>query len=78
MNSKWQAISSIGVILSIVLYFSSRTYFEYKEKKEFASTGLEECPKNPTELSSSIDRTIWVRSCTEYVDTYYKYNKKDK
>ena len=65
----------IGVIIlgsfgSVVLLKS----LEHSENIEMAGKDLEECPNLNSRRSTS--ETIWVKSCKEYTETYYKFNTK--
>jgi len=63
------------IMLSIIAGFgmtaiSVREYSESNISQKAIENGLEECP-NLTSISSN--ETIWVKSCTEYTNNYYKH-----
>jgi len=73
MEYKWFFITlCVGIIVVQGKYLVS----DFGYKAEAIKSGLEECPADPD--SSYGSKTIFVKSCAVYIDSYYKHNKKGK
>jgi len=73
MSDKWFFIAiSVGIIVYGGQGVLKNSSFGYKVKA--IEQGLEECPSDPDNSYNS--KIIFVKSCKEYVDNFYKYNKK--
>lgn len=59
--NKLEVLGLLGFILVICTFLGVSFYLKDKMDLEKAKVGLEECPLNPT-----TQKTIWVRSCSEY------------
>lgn len=65
----------IGFIVLICVVFGFILLFDYNsstQEIEAIKAGLEQCPQDPT-IHYVQNRTIWVRSCTEYIRTYKEF-----
>ena len=69
----WQTLAGVIVFAVLIFALTINNDAEF-DRDEFAiKAGLEQCPKKP---NSSVFTLVWVKSCKEYVDTYYKYDKR--
>ena len=66
----------IGVLIFLIVVYIfayAIAYIGVKSNIEAMKAGLEQCPQEPNTYYID-NRTIWVKSCAEYIKTY-KGNK---
>jgi len=62
----------VVIASAILLTLIMGAVIENANKTQMAKNGLEECLANPNSWSS---RTIWVKSCKEYMNTMRNNNE---
>jgi hypothetical protein len=54
----------IAIIITVLVTCTS--YIENNKTKDMINNGLEQCPEDPGSYTNR--HTIWVKSCSEYID----------
>ena len=71
-TEKYFLIGVLIFLIIICMYAYGIAYIGERSNIEAMRAGLEQCPQDPTTHYVE-NRTIWVKSCTEYIKTYKEF-----